>query len=202
MAGGTIFILSAPSGGGKTTILKRVMAAMTGLVFSISHTTRLARPNEQDGQDYYFIDRQQFLDIRDQRPSGFIEWAEVHGNLYGTSRREVEQRISAGFDVILDIDVQGARQVRKDMDCLSVFIAPPTINELEKRLRQRGTESEEILQVRLANAKEELQAASEYDYLIINDKLDDAVKALSSVIVAQRCRTRRTLAGASLHLDF
>lgn len=165
---GTVFILSAPSGGGKSTILKRVMAAVPGLVFSVSHTTRQPRPNEQNGRDYHFVARREFLEIRDQDPSGFLEWAEVHGNMYGTSRHSVQQQLFDGLDVVLDIDVQGARQLRNELDSVSVFIAPPSLGELEKRLRRRGTEEEHILQLRLQNAKKELKATVEYDYLIIS----------------------------------
>ncbi len=185
---GTVYVLSAPSGCGKTTILKKVMKAVSGVVFSISHTTRLPRPKEKNGHDYHFIDSDQFIEIRDQSPSGFVEWAEVHGNMYGTSRQEVNQRISAGFDVVLDIDVQGARQIKAAMDCVSIFITPPSVDELETRLRRRGTEKEETIRVRLDNAKEELKATAEYDYLVMNDILDDAVQALSAIIIAERCR--------------
>ncbi len=185
---GTVYVLSAPSGCGKTTILKKVMKAVSGVVFSISHTTRSPRPKEKNGHDYHFIDSDQFIEIRDQSPSGFVEWAEVHGNMYGTSRQEVNQRISAGFDVVLDIDVQGARQIKAAMDCVSIFITPPSVDELETRLRRRGTEKEETIRVRLDNAKEELKATAEYDYLVMNDILDDAVQALSAIIIAERCR--------------
>jgi guanylate kinase len=197
---GTVFILSAPSGGGKSTILKRVMAAVPGLVFSVSHTTRQSRPNEQNGRDYHFVERREFLEIRDQDPSGFLEWAEVHGNMYGTSRHSVQQQLFDGLDVVLDIDVQGARQLRNELDSVSVFIAPPSLGELEKRLRRRGTEEEHILQLRLQNAKKELKATVEYDYLIINDSLDDAVKSFTSIIIAERCRHRRTPDGAFIQV--
>ncbi|HDO29969.1 MAG TPA: guanylate kinase, partial [Desulfobacteraceae bacterium] len=145
MSRGILLVLSAPSGGGKTTILKKVMAGLPGLVFSVSHTTRKPRPGEQDGRDYYFVSRQEFESIRDRHPSGFLEWAEVHGNLYGTSRAAVEQRLGGGRDVILDIDVQGAAQIRQSADPVTVFIAPPSLAELEARLRGRGTENEQTL---------------------------------------------------------
>ena len=121
MNNGILFVLSAPSGGGKSTILKRVMADLPGLVFSVSHTTRPPRPGEEDGRDYHFVSLHDFLDIRSSGESGFLEWAEVHGNLYGTSRKEVERHLGSGLDVILDIDVQGARQVQENFSPVSIY---------------------------------------------------------------------------------
>ena len=191
MNNGFLLVLSAPSGCGKTTILRQVMTDLSGLSFSVSHTTRQPRPGEENGRDYHFVSPEQFLALRDQQPSGFLEWAEVHGNFYGTSRQEVEQRLRAGADVILDIDVQGAAQVRANAEPVTVFIAPPSLEELERRLRGRGTESEKSLRRRLANASQEMQAADAYSYLIVNDRLEEAVQALKSVIIAERCRRRR-----------
>jgi guanylate kinase len=188
---GFLLVLSAPSGCGKTTILRQVMADLSGLSFSVSHTTRQPRPGEENGRDYHFITQEQFIALRNEQPSGFLEWAEVHGNFYGTSRQEVSQRLSAGADVILDIDVQGAAQVRNNAEPVTVFIAPPSLEELERRLRGRGTESEESLQRRLANAAQEMEAAPAYTYLIVNDKLEEAIMALKSIIIAERCRRRR-----------
>jgi guanylate kinase len=188
---GFLLVLSAPSGCGKTTILRQVMAELPGLSFSVSHTTRQPRPGEVNGREYHFVSPEQFLALRDQQPSGFLEWAEVHGNFYGTSRQEVEQRLSAGADVILDIDVQGAAQVRSNAEPVTVFIAPPSLEELERRLRGRGTESEDSLRRRLANAAQEMQEADAYTCLIVNDRLEEAVLALKSVIIAERCRRRR-----------
>ncbi len=202
MSSGILLVLSAPSGGGKTTILKKVMAGLPGLVFSVSHTTRQPRPGEEDGRDYYFVSRREFESIRDRQPSGFLEWAEVHGNLYGTSRAAVEQRLGAGRDVVLDIDVQGAAQIRKSADPVAVFIAPPSLAELEARLRGRGTEDEQTLALRLENAKQELAAMDRYDYLIVNDRLAEAVESLRSIIIAERCRRRRTVDGVPVRVDF
>jgi len=190
-----LVVLSAPSGCGKTTILKRVMADLPGLVFSVSHTTRLPRAGEQDGRDYFFVDRQGFESIRDRKPSGFLEWAEVHGNFYGTGRQGVEEQRAAGLDVILDIDIQGAAQVRRATDPVTVFIAPPSLDELGRRLRGRGSEDEQTVALRLNNAEQEMQAAGEYDYLIVNDVLDEAVESLRSILIAERLRRRRTLGG-------
>ena len=202
MNNGILFVLSAPSGGGKSTILKRVMADLPGLVFSVSHTTRPPRPGEEDGRDYHFVSLHDFLDIRSSGGSGFLEWAEVHGNLYGTSRKEVERHLGSGLDVILDIDVQGARQVQENFSPVSIFIAPPSIEELESRLRKRGTENEKNLEVRLENAKKELSCSGRYDYLIVNDELQEAVDSLRSIIIAERCRGRRTPEGYPAEQEF
>jgi len=198
---GILFVLSAPSGCGKTTLLKRVMADLPGLVFSISHTTRAPRRGEQNGRDYFFVSRKEFYAIRDRQPSGFLEWAEVHGNLYGTSRAEVERLQSAGLDVILDIDVQGAAQVRAAADPVTIFIAPPSIEELARRLHGRGTEDEETIALRLAGAAGEMQAVGDYDYLIINDDLDEAVESLCCVLIGERLRRRRNRAGKMIDLS-
>ena len=188
---GFLLVLSAPSGCGKTTILRQVMAELSGLSFSVSHTTRQPRTGEISGRDYHFVSPEEFKIIRDQQPSGFLEWAEVHGNFYGTSRQEMDSRLAAGMDVILDIDVQGAEQVRRSTQPVTVFIAPPSLEELERRLRGRGTESEESVRRRLANAAKEMEAAPAYTYLIINDRLEQAVLELKSIIIAERCRIRR-----------
>jgi len=181
-----LLVVSAPSGCGKTTMLEKVMTDLPGLVFSVSHTTREPRPGEEDGRDYHFVSHEQFKEIRDQQPSGFLEWAEVHGNCYGTSRQDVEARLAEGMDVVLDIDIQGADQIRQNG---------------ARRLRGRGTESEESLAVRLANAEKEMQAADAYTYLIGNDELDEAVRVLEAVIIAERCRRRRGLDGKPVHVS-
>ncbi len=192
---GLLVVLSAPSGCGKTTICRRVMANLPGLRFSVSHTTRGPRSGEKEGREYFFVDQPQFQALCDQTPSGFLEWAEVHGNYYGTAREGVENQQAMGLDVILDIDVQGARQVRQAAAAVTVFIAPPSLTELERRLRGRGTEDAGTVALRLANAEQEMQAAREYDYLIVNDVLDEAVESLRSILIAERLRHRRTLVG-------
>ncbi len=171
------------------------MKRIPRLVFSISHTTRKPRPGEVNGRDYYFTSRSRFLEMVEQ--DCFLEYAEVHGNLYGTSREGIEEQLEKGIDVILDIDVQGAAILRKSgsVSGAHVFIAPPGLAELERRLRSRGTESGEQLLVRLANAEKEMRAAGEYDYLIVNDQLDEAVDLLCSIIVAERARFFRLPSG-------
>ncbi len=199
---GELFIISAPSGTGKTTLLKRVMASLPGLAFSISHTTRAARAGEENGVDYFFIDCKTFQAMRDA--GEFLEWAEVHGNFYGTSRQAVEADLAQGIDVVLDIDVQGAEQIRGKIndDCCSIFIAPPSMAELRRRLTGRGTDTPAAIELRIKNALKEMAALDRYEYLIVNDDLDRAVEVLCSVIIAQRSRKHRSPAGLPLALSF
>ena len=202
MERGNLFIISAPSGTGKTTILKQVLAALEGVVFSISHTTRSPRPGERDGVDYHFVDRETFKAMEQQ--GVFLEWAEVHGNLYGTSSLVVADATGEGQDIILDIDVQGARQVKEKpgVKGIFVFIAPPSLLVLEERLAGRATETAASIATRLSNAREEMQSIDNYDYVIVNDTLDRSVEALQSIIIAERSRNRRGLAGEPLRLLF
>lgn len=198
MNNGALIVLSAPSGCGKTTIVRKVMRKLGSLVFSVSHTTRKPRTGEVDTQHYYFTGKEQFEQMKEASPSGFIEWAEVHGNYYGTSRAEVEKLRETGNDVILDIDVQGARQVIEQTDAVTVFIAPPSLDELERRLRKRGTEEESVLKLRMKNAQDELLQTGMYEYLIVNDNLSEAVESLCSIIIAERCKTRRDRNGNNI----
>lgn len=200
MRRGEFFVISAPSGAGKTTVLKRVLAELPGVAFSISHTTRKPRPGEKDGRDYYFVDSQTFVRMRDG--GGFLEWAEVHGNLYGTSTKMVEDLMEQGIDVLLDIDVQGARHIRRQREKQGyfVFILPPSWEELQRRLAGRGTETAESLAVRYRNARQEMADLDRYDFLIINDVIDHAVETLRAIIIAQRSRNRRTLTGQPVNL--
>ena len=192
MSRGNLFVISAPSGAGKSTILKKLLTVVDNLAFSVSHTTRAPRPGESNGREYHFVDRATFEGMRADQ--AFLEWAEVHGNLYGTSRTAIEAQQAQGIDVFLDIDVQGARQLR---DCghpgaVFLFIAPPSWAELERRLRGRGTDPEETVQLRLRNARLEMTDAERYDYLVVNDRLDEAVDTLRAVVIAERCKGRRT----------
>lgn len=197
---GNLIIISAPSGTGKTTILKRLFAQVKGVTFSVSHTTRSPRTGEKEGVDYYFVDQETFKQMR--AANEFLEWAEVHDNFYGTSRREVDRHLVQGLDVFLDIDVQGARQVREAAggECFSIFIIPPSWEEQERRLTGRGTDSPETIRLRLQNARKEMQDAGLYDYLIVNDTVEQAVDTLRAIIIAQRCRTRRNTDGLPLIL--
>jgi len=202
MDNGNLFIISAPSGTGKTTILKKIIASMEKVVFSVSHTTRIPRAGEQKDVDYYFIDKDAFLVMQQQ--SLFLEWAEVHGNMYGTGLSAVQAATEQGLDIILDIDVQGARQVKQKLGNkgVFVFISPPSLAELEIRLAGRSTESESVIATRLANAKEEMKSIDQYDYVIVNNRVDQAVEVLKSIIIAERSKKRRGISGEPLNLAF
>ena len=195
---GKLFIISAPSGTGKTSILKKVMERVENIVFSVSHTTRNPRKGESDGGDYYFVQKELFLEMIDKK--SFLEWAEVHGNHYGTAIGPLRSRLDQGCDVILDIDVQGAEIVRRDsrLPATYIFIAPPDLQELERRLRGRGTEDEESINKRLENGRAELSHKEKYEYLVINDDLEQAVLMVSSIVYAERSRDRRSVQGTPI----
>jgi guanylate kinase len=177
---GTLYIVSAPSGAGKTSLLNAVIDDLPGVQISISHTTRKPRPGEEHGKNYYFVDKEEFQ--QRVKSGDFLEHAEVFGNHYGTSREAVEKLLAQGKDVILEIDWQGARKVRQQMaDTVSIFILPPSKQELESRLRNRKQDSDEIIQNRMKQARNEMLQYDEYDYVIINDNFDRAVEELGSV---------------------
>jgi guanylate kinase len=185
---GSLFIVSAPSGAGKTTLCRKLVSGLGNLTFSVSYTTRCARPDEVNDRDYTFVKREDFLRMADE--GEFIEWAEVHGELYGTSGRRVRELLDRGDDVVLDIDTQGARQIRKKYDGgVYIFILPPSLEELRKRLRERMTDSSEEIGRRLGRAIIEIKTFREYDYVIINDVLEDALREFESVIISHRVRT-------------
>ncbi|MDD5758611.1 MAG: guanylate kinase [Desulfobulbaceae bacterium] len=198
MSQGHLFVISAPSGAGKTTILKPILAQIPAIGFSVSHTTRQPRPGEIDGKDYYFVSVEQFLDLREE--GDFLEWAEVHGNFYGTSQQAVMGALAQGRDVILDIDVQGADQLRSrhDLTPTFIFIAPPSLAELERRLTDRQTETEATITLRLQNAQKEFQAAARYNYTIVNDNLEHAKAMLTAIILEKRAASRRGYDGKQL----
>jgi guanylate kinase len=183
---GRLFVISAPSGVGKTTLIHRVRRQWPEIRFSVSCTTRSARPQEIPGQDYHFVTPEQFRQgIETER---FLEWAEVHGQYYGTERQQLETWLDEGRDVLVDIDVKGASQIRCGYpQAHSIFIVPPSLEVLRERLRQRNTESDEQLRKRLAAAQRELQHAPWFDFIIINDVLDDACADLQSIIQACHC---------------
>ncbi len=191
---GVALVVSGPSGAGKSTVCRLLLAGRPAMRFSVSCTTRAPRGAEQDGVDYHFLSRAEFA----AKAAGgeFLEHAEVHGNFYGTLRAEVEPFLHQGGDVLLDIDVQGARQVRQNAGASGiggqyafVFLAPPSLAELERRLRGRQTDSEEVILRRLANARRELAAWREYDYLVINDTVERAAAEMTAVLDARRCAT-------------
>ena len=199
---GILFIVSGPSGSGKTSLIEKVRRdlALRGhhLHFSVSHTTRQPRQNEVDGSSYHFVSEEKFLQMIEREE--FIEWARVHGKMYGTSRQEVLDRLERGEDVILDIDVQGARIISEDEGLrphsLSVFVFPPSFEELERRLRSRGLNSEDDIQGRLEKASDEIEhGLNFYDYVIINDHLDVAAESLKAAIVARKLNTKSAIEG-------
>ena len=188
---GMLFIVSAPSGSGKSTLVKRVMKEVGHLRFSISHTTRAPRSGEQDGVDYFFISREKFEEMI--RGEKFVEHAVVFRNYYGTSRREVETEQASGDDVILDIDVQGAAQVkaRWGREVPSIFVLPPSYRILEERLRGRSSDGDEVIRQRLERARREILEYAKYDYVIVNDEINRATDVLRSIILAHRaCQSR------------
>jgi guanylate kinase len=191
---GILFVVSAPSGAGKTTLTKAVLATFPDLSLSVSCTTRTPRPGEVDGHDYFFVARDDFARRRDA--GEFVEWAEVFDHSYATPRAPLDAAIAAGRDVLLDVDIQGARAIKKAYpdDAVGVFVVPPSLDDLEARLRARGTDSEQQVRRRLDRARLELSALAEpgvYDYRIVNRVLDEAVAALSAIVVAERCRNTR-----------
>ena len=182
---GQIYIVSAPSGAGKTTLVRLLLEKDAGIGLSISTTTRQPRAGEVDGREYHFVDVAAFSKSRDR--GDFLEWAEVHGNYYGTSRRWIEEQVAAGRDVLVEIDWQGAQQVREVFpEAIGVFILPPSMDALKQRLSGRATDSAEIIARRIAAAREEMQHADEFDYVIINDDLQRALGDLIAVVSASR----------------
>ena len=184
---GKLFIISGPSGSGKSTILREVLAREKHAHFSVSATTRKPRPGEVHGKDYYFVSRAEF--DRMVEAGGFLESARFVENCYGTPEAPIREKIAAGIDVILDIEVQGARQVKEKMpEAVAVFLFPPSMAILEERLRQRGTDTEEKIIKRLERAEAEFARAAFYNYLVINDKVEEAVKEIQAIIIAEGCK--------------
>ena len=185
---GIFFVITGPSGVGKTTIMERTLESDGRLKYSVSHTTRENRPTEVNGEDYYFVSKEEFKDLREE--NGFLEWAEIYGDFYGTSRKEINRIQDKDRDPFLDIDVQGAEQLRSDplVNPVLIYLAPPSFEELERRIADRGAERPETREKRLRVAREELSRIPEFDYLIINEKLEDAVCDLKAVIRAERLK--------------
>lgn len=191
---GLLFVVSAPSGTGKTTVVERLVEVCAGLVQSRSYTSRPPRPGESDGVDYNFVDRPAFEEM--VRRDGFLEWADVFGNLYGTGRLETEALLEAGLDVVLVIDVQGARQVRqRTEDSVGIFVLPPSYQVLESRLRGRCQDEEPAIAQRLETARAEVTAVDEYDYVVINDELGRCVAEICAIVTAERARRSRRRPG-------
>ncbi len=190
---GILFIVSAPSGAGKTSLVRALLERTAGLVLSVSHTTRPPRPGEVDGRDYHFVSPEVFERLAEA--GAFLEQAEVFGNRYGTAEQGVRDQLAAGHDVILEIDWQGARQVRRRFpEAVSIFIAPPSIEALRERLAGRGQDDPEVIERRMAQARDELAHYVEYDYLVINDRFETALAELGCIITAERARLTRAAA--------
>jgi guanylate kinase len=186
---GLLFVVSAPSGTGKTTVVERLVHVLPDLALSRSYTSRAARPGESDGVDYNFVSRARFEEM--VAANAFLEWADVFGNLYGTCAADAERDLGLGRDLVLVIDVQGARQVRERcLGTVGVFVMPPSFAVLERRLRGRSKDAEAAIQRRLATARAEVAAFTEYDYVVVNDELEACVERLRSIVVAERTRLR------------
>ncbi len=186
---GLLLVVSAPSGAGKTSLCRAITDSLENLTHSVSYATRKPRPGEIDGRDYHFVSPERFQDMI--RDGDFAEWAEVHSNLYGTSRRVLDDMVGKGIDVILDIDTQGAKQIKqKYKDAIYVFIMPPSFDVLEERLRNRNSDKEDEIKKRMRRAHEEIKDYTMYDYLVVNHDFDRALTELRSIVTAERCRTR------------
>lgn len=187
---GTVFIVAAPSGGGKTSLVKDLISSLAEIAVSVSHTTRVPRPGEQDGQDYFFVREQQFVEMIND--GAFVEHAHVFNHYYGTSVAQINARLDAGIDVVLDIDWQGAEQIRRlYTNAISIFILPPSLGVLKQRLQDRGQDDIEIIQRRMLQAQNEMGHFSEFDYLIVNDNFVQASRELQAIVIANRLSAAR-----------
>lgn len=199
---GILFLLSAPSGGGKSTILRALLEHDSTLNYSISATTRPSRKDEQDGREYFFKSREEFEDLIEE--GAFLEHAVVHGNYYGTLNSEIDNRLENSEDIILDVDVKGSMAIKETRpEVVTIFVLPPSIATLEKRLRNRGTDDEDVLTIRLNNAREEVRYASLYDYVIVNENLERTITGIQEIIRAERRRASRMVVTDALgEIDF
>lgn len=202
---GHLFVVAAPSGSGKSSLVKALMEVDAGVAQSVSHTTRAPRGQEMDGREYHFTDAATFE--RMARAGDFLEWAEVHGNLYGTSRQAVVARLASGADIVLEIDWQGALQIRRQFpDAVLIFVLPPSLAELRARLLRRGEDTPETIDLRLVNAREELAQVQQFDYVIINEFFERALFDLKAIVHAQRLtystqKRMRASTFNALHID-
>ncbi len=190
--GGRVFVISGPSGSGKSTIIRESLKSIDNLTYSVSHTSRRPRASETDGVEYHFLERDAFRAMIDRNE--FAEWAEVFQEYYGTSFRELEEKTSRGLDVVMDLDVQGALNMRRTVkDCVLVFILPPSTKVLEERLRARGTDDSAAVARRMERASAEISNARRYDFLVVNDRLERAVEEVACIVLADRCRIDRRI---------
>lgn len=187
---GNLFVVSAPSGAGKTTLCRKLCEDIDFIRHSVSYTTRKPRPGEIDGIHYSFVDEDEFRSMINE--GEFLEWAEVHGNFYGTSKRKVEELVNSGIDVILDIDTQGAKQIRDNWyGSISIFILPPSMEELRNRLTGRMSDPEDVIRKRLQKARDEIREYKNYDYVIVNDIFEHALQKVKAIIIAERSRREK-----------
>jgi guanylate kinase len=202
---GNLFVVAAPSGAGKSSLVKALLELDSHLALSVSHTTRAPRGQEQDGREYWFVDEPEFRAMIDR--GEFFEWAQVHGKLYGTSRKAIQERLEHGEDVVLEIDWQGAQQIQRLFpQTVTIFILPPSWSELDLRLRRRGEDKPEVIEQRLANAREEVSHAREFDFVIINALFETALFDLKTVVHSQRLkyaaqRRNKSAVFTALNLD-
>ncbi len=191
MSKGRLYIISAPSGAGKSTLCSMLINKYPAVRYSISYTTRAPRGNEINGKEYFFIDKDTFIKMIDN--NDFLEWAEVHDNYYGTSKQQINNALNEGIDIFLDIDPQGAMQLKEKLDNIAtfIFIAAPSLAELKSRLENRGTDKADNIELRLENAKKEVEYFKKYDYLIINDASNEAFKQLERIYLAEKLRTNQ-----------
>lgn len=198
---GNLFIVAAPSGGGKTSLVKHLIQALDHIEVSISHTTRRMRPGETHGVDYFFIEENQFMTLANA--GAFLEYAHVFNHLYGTSMNQIKSCLEQGIDIVLDIDWQGAAQIKQAFpEAVSIFIIPPSIDELKQRLMNRRQDKDEIISERMKKAQDELSHYSEFDYLIVNDTFEHAAKDLEAIVIANRLRIERQVNKQSKLLSF
>lgn len=193
--GGRIFVVSGPSGAGKSTLIREVREKVPDLGYSLSHTSRPPRGRETNGVEYHFVSKDDFRKMIDR--GEFVEWAEVYEDLYGTSISSLRSQITMGLDVIMDIDFQGARNIKEHFkEAVLIYVLPPSMEILEKRLRERRTDDEKAVRTRLKKAGKEIMSCGSYDYLLFNDQLDQAAEELKSIVIAERCRTSVRLSKA------
>jgi guanylate kinase len=189
---GLVFVISAPSGTGKTTLVKEVIQQLPGLQFSVSFTTRLPRPNEREGEDYHFVSHAVFQRMVEKNE--FLEWAEVLGNRYGTPRPDLKKLESEEIDLILDVDTQGAKKAMKEIDQpILIYLLPPSLKVLRERLLNREVDSLEMVKFRLSNARKDIEEAYWYHYVIVNDRIGETIEKLKSIIISERCRRNKNL---------
>jgi guanylate kinase len=189
---GQPFVISAPSGAGKSSVIKALRGRVDGLGYSVSHTTRQRRRGEKDGVDYHFIDSEGFN--RMVKEGAFIEWAKVYTDFYGTAISSIDKQLAKGFDVLLDLDVQGAKGIREYYkNSVLIYLLPPSLRVLRKRLIERGTDDEAVIRKRMESAEREIESCILYDYIVINDELERAVDEAEAIIISERCRTDRRI---------